>query len=132
MDDILKKFKALTFKEQLGIYAGIALLIGGFLPFAGFDFGFAGLGSYDWSWTDWGIGWLGWLGGIAGAVFIFLKQPFNASIGFAVAALAAAWALIDTLTSDGAGLKFGAFIVIAGAAVGLWATIDELIAKMKK
>jgi len=82
--------------------------------------------------VDWGIGWLGWAGAIAGAVFIFMKQPFFASIGFAAAAVAVVWALLDTLSTDGMGLKFGAFICIAAAAVGVWATVDELIKKLKK
>jgi hypothetical protein len=33
--------------------------------------------------------------------------------------------------TEGMGLKFGAFICIAAAAVGVWATIDALIAKIK-
>ncbi len=130
MDDIMKKFKALTKKEQFGIYAAIVLLIGAFLPFAGVDLG--GFGNYSVKLTSWSIGFLGWLGAIAGGVFIFMKQPLYAAIGFVAAAVAVVWATIDTLTSNGIGLEFGAFVCIAAAAVGVWATIDALIAKMKK
>jgi len=134
VDDILKKFKELTFKEQLGIYAGIVLLIGAFLPFAGadFDFGYGYSFGANLKVTWWGLGFLVWLGGAAGAVFIFLKQRFFASVAFAAAALAVLWAAIDTLSTEGIGLKYGAFILIAAAAVGLWATIDALIEKAKE
>jgi len=125
----MKKFKELSSKEQLGIYAGLVLLIGAFLPFAGVDFG--GFGSASVKLTSWDIGFLGWIGAIVGAVAIFLKQPLIAAIGFAAAGVAVAWATIDTLTSEFVGLKFGAFVCIAAAVVGVWATVDALVAKLK-
>jgi len=134
VDDYLKKFKELTSKEQIGIYAGIVLVIGCFLPFAGasYNYGYGVAGSASVHVTWWGLGFLVWLGGAAGAVFIFLKQRFFASVAFAAAALGVLWATIDTLSTEGIGLEFGAFILIAAAAVGLWATIDALIAKAKE
>jgi hypothetical protein len=129
VDEYLKKFKDLTFKGQLGVYAGIALFIGAFLPFSGFDFGF-GIAANA-KVTYWGLGFLVWAGGIAGAVLLILGQRFLASVAYAAAAVAIAWALIDTLTTEGMGLKFGSFFLIAAAAVALWSTIDALIAKAK-
>jgi len=126
VDDFMKKFKALSMKEQIGIYAGLAFLIGGLLPFKSYA------GFWTVSLTDWGIGWIGWACAIAAAVFIFLKQPFLASVGFAVAALSVVWALVDSRGASGLGLDFGAFLCIAAAAVGVWATIDALIAKIKE
>lgn len=123
MDDILKKFKELSSKEQLGIYAGLALVIGSFLPFIGAYGLSANLMDYD-------LGFLGLLGGAVGAVCIFLKQRLLAAVAFVAAGVAVLLALIDD--HGGASLKFGAFICIAAAAVGIWATIDELIKKMKK
>lgn len=119
----MKKFKDLSKKEQIGIIAGLALVIGSFLPWAG-------LFGYNINLLDFDLGILGLAGGAVGAVFIFLKNPFIAAIGFAAAALAVILALLEDL--GGAGLKFGAFICIAAAAVGVWATIDALIAKFKK
>lgn len=125
----MKKFKALSFKEQLGIYAGLAFIIGAWLPFSGVSlFGI----SANVELTDWSMGMIGWIGAIVAVVCIFLKQPFIASVGFAVAALGVVWALLDTLGEEGIGLKIGSFICIAAAAVGVWATIDALISKIKE
>ena len=134
MDDFMKKFKALSMKEQVGIYAGLAFLIGGLLPFKSYDV-FIGTANFKLTW--WTIGWIGWVGAIAAAVFIFLKQPFFASLGFAASALAVVWALVSTPGGYGevgisGGISIGAFICIAAAAVGVWATIDALIAKIKE
>jgi hypothetical protein len=131
VDDILKKFKELTFKEQLGIYAGIVLFIAAFLPFKGFDFGGFGSANYKLASTD--LGFLAWAGAGVGAVCIFLKQELIAAIGFAAAALSV---IIGLISNEGLGgglsIKYGAFVCIAAAAVGVWATIDALIAKLKK
>ncbi|MBN2177070.1 MAG: hypothetical protein JW722_05360 [Demequinaceae bacterium] len=129
MDDILKKFKELSSKEQFGVYAGLALVIGSFLPFRGW-----GIGPYSVSGNvmDFNLGFLVLIGGAVGAVCIFLKQPLLASIGFACAALGVIVALLESSGGLGMGIKWGAFIVIAAAAIGVWATIEALISKVKE
>lgn len=129
MDDIMKKFKALSSKEQIGIYAGLALVIASFLPFRGW-----GIAPYtiNGNVMDFNLGFLVLIGGAVGAVCIFLKQPFLASVGFACAALGVLFALLESSGGLGLGIKYGAIVCIAAAAIGVWATIDALMSKIKE
>jgi hypothetical protein len=130
VDDFMKKFKDLSSKEQMGIYAGLALVIASFFPFKGWDLG--PFGDANGNVMDFNLGFLVLVGGAVGAVCIFLKQPLLASIGFAAAALGVIVALLDSSGLEGLGMKWGSFVVIAATAVGVWATIDALISKVKE
>lgn len=133
MDDFMAKFKALDSKAKIGVYAGLATFVFSFFSFGKFDFGGLGFG-YDGSTTVWSWfpGILVPVGGIAGAVLLVMGQKLNGFFALAGAAACLVIAILRVVsTGTGYGLAFGAFLLIASAAVGVWATLDSFLNRDK-